>query len=148
MQRKMRRAVSHLSLFCCILFLLIYLNRPRSNKPFTWTPIRYRPRTSELPERRGTCPGLTDTSKPALVVSRIAADGDIGWLDALTHIYHLCVYTADSPFIDAGSSQLQVPANRGHEAMGYVSDIHDRQLPAYSCSGRCVRAQLAVRLAQ
>lgn len=114
----------HLSFFGCTLFLVLYLNRARSNQPFAWTTVRYQSRASELPDCRGTCPGLADSSKPALVVSRVTADGDLGWLDALAPVYHLCVYTADRPS-DAGSSQLHVPANRGHEAMGYLTFIID-----------------------
>ena len=113
-----------LSLFSLVLFLLLYLNRPRSNEPFAWTTVRYKSRSSVLPEARGICPGLAESSKPALVVSRVAADGDTGWLDALLHLYHLCVYTVDSP-PDASSNHLQVPANRGHEAMAYLTFIID-----------------------
>jgi hypothetical protein len=124
MRRRTRRAVVHLSVFSFILFLLLCLNRPQSTKAFAWTTIRYRTRSSVLPEARGVCPGLADTSKPALVVSRVEADGDPSWLDALVDSYHMCVYTADAP-LDASSNHLQVPANRGHEAMAYLTFLID-----------------------
>ena len=124
MRRKTRKAVVHLFLFNFALFLLLYLNRPRTNEPFAWTTVRYKPRSAVLPVARGICPGLAKATKPALVVSRVAADGDTGWLDALVHLYHPCVYTADSP-PDASSSHLQVPANRGHEAMAYLTFMID-----------------------
>lgn len=124
MRQKTRRAVAHLSVFGFILSFLLYLNRPQSNKPFAWTTIRYKSHASTAPEARGICPGLARTSKPALVVSRVAADGDLTWLNALADLYHLCVYTADVP-PDAKSKFLQVPANRGHEAMGYLTFLID-----------------------
>jgi hypothetical protein len=124
MRRKTQRAVVHLSIFSFILFLLLYLNRPLSNTSFAWTTIRYKSRASSLPETRGICPGLAETSKPALVVSRVAADDDQSWLNGLADLYHICVYTADAP-TDAKSTHLQVPANRGHEAMGYLTFLID-----------------------
>ncbi|KIM99708.1 hypothetical protein OIDMADRAFT_42731 [Oidiodendron maius Zn] len=124
MWRKTRRAVAHLSVFGFILSLLLFLNRPQSNKPFAWTTIRYKSHASTALEARGICPGLVRTSKPALVVSRVAADGDLTWLNALADLYHLYLYTADVP-PDTKSKLLQVPANRGHEAMGYLTFLID-----------------------
>lgn len=130
MRRTTRRAVVHLGLFSSVLFLLLYLNRPHPNEPFAWSTIRYRSPASssssapEKNEARGICPGLRDSSKPALVVSRVSADGDAAWLDALAQRYHLCVYTADAPR-DETSRHLQVPANRAHEAMAYLTFMVD-----------------------
>jgi hypothetical protein len=58
------------------------------------------------------------------VVARVTADGDAKWLDRLADEYHLCVYTADVP-VDATSTYLQVPENRGHEAMAYLTFMID-----------------------
>lgn len=115
----------NLVIFGSALSLIIYLNGHHSNKKsFAWTTIRYETISTTLPEARGTCPGLAGSSKPALIVSRVAADGDPKWLDPLTSLYHLCVYTADaSP--STSSSTLQVPANRGHEAMAYLTFLID-----------------------
>lgn len=115
----------NLSLFGGILFLIIYLNRPssESNKTFAWTTIRYKTSSATLPEARGTCPGLEHSSKPALVVARVTAD-DTTWLNALSDVYHLCIYTADAP-ADTKSTHLQVPANRGNEAMAYLTFLID-----------------------
>lgn len=125
MRRKTRRALVQLVFFAAILTFILYLNRPQSNKrAFAWTNIRYKPTSASLPEARGVCPGLEKSSKPALVVARVAADGDTKWLDALGKRYHLCVYTADAP-IDKKSKHLQVPANRGHEAMAYLTFLID-----------------------
>ncbi|GES58219.1 hypothetical protein CDV56_108639 [Aspergillus terreus] len=124
MRRKTTRSLVHLVVFGCIVFLLIYLNRPPSpNKSFPWTRVRYQS-TSKVPETRGICPGLEKSTKPALVVSRVAADGDASWLDALSQRYHLCIYTVDAP-ADPTSKYLQVPANRGHEAMAYLTFLID-----------------------
>ena len=86
----------HLALFSGALCLVLYLNRPQSNKAFAWTKIRYKTTSTTLPAARGICPGLKGSSKPALVVSRVAADGKTGWLDPLADLYHLCIYTADA----------------------------------------------------
>lgn len=110
----------------------MYLNRRQSNtKTFAWTTIRYKTTSTTLPTTRGICPGLKGNSKPALVVSRVAADGDSDWLDALANLYHLCVYTADAP-VNTHSTYLQVPANRGHEAMAYLTFLIDNyaEIPA------------------
>jgi hypothetical protein len=124
MRRRTQRSLIHLAIFGGILFLVLYLNRPQSNKTFAWTKIRYKTTSITLPETRGICPGLAGSSKAALVVSRVAADNDSNWLDALTNLYHLCVYTADAP-ADTNSQHLQVPANRGHEAMAYLTFLID-----------------------
>ena len=103
----------------------MYLNRQQSNnKTFAWTTICYKTTSTTLPKTRGICPGLKTSSKPALVVSRVAADGDSTWLSALSDLYHLCIYTADA-LIDPHSTYLQVPKNRGHEAMAYLTFLVD-----------------------
>ena len=125
MRRSTQRSLVNITFFVSALFLIIYLNRPQSNnKTFAWTTIRYKTTSATLPEARGICPGLAGSSNPALVMSRVAADGDFKWLDTLTNSYHLCVYTADVP-IDTHSTHLQVPANRGHEAMAYLTFLID-----------------------
>ncbi|KAJ5081473.1 hypothetical protein NUU61_009737 [Penicillium alfredii] len=125
MRRKAQRSLNQIIFFCGVLFLILYLNRPQTPDPiFAWTKIRYKTGSATLPEARGSCPGLTETSKPALVVSRVATDGDARWLDALSQRYHLCVYRVDEP-INPNSDHLQVPANRGHEAMAYLTFLID-----------------------
>ena len=120
MRRKTRKLVANLVIFGSALFLVMYLNFHQSNsKTFTWSTIRYKTTSTTMPKARGTCPGLADGSKPALVVSRVAADDDPKWLDPLINQYHLCIYTADAP-ADNSSTYLQVPANRGHEAIAYL----------------------------
>jgi len=124
MRRRTRRLIANLTFFCVALCLLVYLNYHQStNKTFAWTTIRYKTTAATLPEARGICPGLAGSTKPALVVARIAAD-DSKWLDTLADLYHLCVYTADAP-CDTTSTHLQVPANRGHEAMAYLTFLID-----------------------
>ncbi len=125
MRRTTRRGLVNVVLFSTVLFLILYLNRPQpKNNKFAWNEIRYKPSSATLPEARGVCPGLAGSSKPALVVSRVAADGEQIWLDALAKLYHLCVYTVDAP-TDKKSKHLQVPANRGHEAMTYLTFMID-----------------------
>ncbi|KAK8210096.1 hypothetical protein M8818_003583 [Zalaria obscura] len=125
MRRRTQKHLVHFAIFFGILFLIIFLGRSQSNsKPFAWTTVRYRTTSASLPEPRGVCPGLTGSFKPALIVSRVAADGDPKWLDALADLYHLCVYIVDAP-ADASSTYLQVPANRGHEAMAYLTFLID-----------------------
>ncbi|EAW11066.1 DUF3431 domain-containing protein [Aspergillus clavatus NRRL 1] len=121
MRRKTSRSLFHLTVLGAIA-LLLYLNRPSSNKSFPWTRIRYRS-ASAVPESRGVCPGLQKSTKPALVVSRVTADGDPSWLHGLSSSYHLCIYTVDAP--DPRATTLQVPANRGHEAMAYLTFLID-----------------------
>ena len=124
MRRRARKAIVNISLFTCALLLIIYLNYQPSKTAFAWTTIRYETKSTSLPEARGICPGLPNVSKPALIVSRVAADGKTGWLASLASKYHICIYSADAP-ADVQSSNLQVPANRGHEAMGYLTFIID-----------------------
>ena len=125
MRRRTHRSLVNIAFFGSALFLIIYLNRQQSNdKTFAWTTIRYKTTSTTLPKTRGVCPGLKASSKPALVVSRVAADGDSNWLSALADSYHLCIYTADAP-LDTQSTYLQVPANRGHEAMAYLTFLID-----------------------
>ncbi|KAJ9623098.1 hypothetical protein H2203_006031 [Taxawa tesnikishii (nom. ined.)] len=119
-----KRLLIQFSLFGGILILILFLTRPQSNKTFAWTTIRYKTTSTTLPEPRGICPGLADSSKPALIVSRVAADGDPKWLDALNEKYHICIYAVDAP-VDTNSRYLQVPANRGHEAMAYLTFLID-----------------------
>ena len=54
----------------------------------------------------------------------MAADGDSKWLDTLADLYHLCIYNVDTPF-DESMVHLQTPANRGHEAMAYLTFLID-----------------------
>ncbi|KKK13210.1 hypothetical protein ARAM_000568 [Aspergillus rambellii] len=125
MRRTTRRSLFHLVVFIGILSLIICWNRPpTAKKIFTWTKIRYQTTAAALPESRGHCPGLVDTSKPALVVSRVEADGDPSWLQSLSEKYHLCIYNVDVP-PDPSSQYLQVPANRGHESMAYLTFLID-----------------------
>jgi hypothetical protein len=120
MRRKTRKALIHFSLFLCALFLILYLNRPQSKgKAFSWTTICYKTTSPTLPAALGICHGLESSSKPALVVARVSSDGDTTWLDSLAKKYHLCIYTADA------NTHLQVPANRGHEAMAYLTFLID-----------------------
>ncbi|TVY42475.1 hypothetical protein LOCC1_G005164 [Lachnellula occidentalis] len=125
MRRSTRRALFQLALFFGALFFILFLNRSQpTNQIFAWNKIRYRTPSATLPEAQGICPGLSELSKPALVVARVTTDGDTKWLDGLSDIYHRCIYTADAP-ADATSVHLQVPANRGHEAMAYLTFLID-----------------------
>lgn len=138
MQRRLQRSLTQLIFFCAVLFLILFLNRPTTNNPtFAWTKIRYRTTASSLPKARGKCPNLSTTKKPALVVSHVAADGDTTWLTSLEDRYHLCIYNVDGPEDKEHSSKsehqyLQVPANRGHEAMAYLTFLIDNyaEIPA------------------
>ncbi|KIW19863.1 hypothetical protein PV08_00438 [Exophiala spinifera] len=128
MRRKTRGTLVNVVLFCLVLLLILYLNIAGSGhgpKNFAWRTVRYRTTASTLPSGKGVCPGLSDTVKPALVVARINTD-NTKWLDGLSDKYHLCVYTSDSP-VDKikASNYLQVPENRGHEAMTYLTFIID-----------------------
>ncbi|CAK1363588.1 hypothetical protein CB0940_04376 [Cercospora beticola] len=111
--------------FASVLTAVLLLNLWPSggDKQYDWARIRYRSKASSLPEARGICPGLEDGSKPALVVARVESE-DTKWLDQLASYYHLCVYTADAP-LDRTSRSLQIPANRGHEAMAYLTFMID-----------------------
>lgn len=122
-----RRGLSLLNLctFAVLLILILYLGRSQSpGKTFAWTTVRYKTAATKLPEARGKCPGIESALRPALVVSRVTADGDPKWVDYLSELYHVCVYTADAP-LNTDSTSLQVPANRGHEAMAYLTFIID-----------------------
>lgn len=127
MLRKVNRFVIQFAIFIGVLLLILYINRPQSatNKLLSWTEIRYKPKgAAEKLESRGACPSLAGSKKPALVVARVAADGDASWIDSLSGKYHTCTYTVDAP-MDHTSKYLQVPANRGHEAMVYLTFIID-----------------------
>ncbi|KAJ9602065.1 hypothetical protein H2200_013425 [Cladophialophora chaetospira] len=127
MKRKSKPLV-HLVLFFAVLLVILFFNHSQSpNRSFSWTTIRYKSTAISLPASRGVCPGLSQ-AKPALVVARVEADGATDWLDGLSDKYHTCVYTADAP-VDPMSTSLQVPANRGHEAMAYLTFIIDN----YDC---------------
>lgn len=124
MKRSARRPALSLVFFLVALLFVIYLNRAGPKKLYPWTKIRYVSKDDKFPEARGLCPKLSGASKPALVVSRVTADGDEKWLNNLKDRYHLCIYTADHA--DKRSNHvLQVPANRGHEAMAYLTYIID-----------------------
>lgn len=125
MRRRTQRPLVHLVAFCIALTILLYLNHAdSSSRTFGWKQVRYQTTSVMLPEARGICPGLSDTPKPALIVGRVEADGDPAWLDALGEKYHLCIYTNDAP-LSRTSKYLQVPANRGHEAMAYLTFLID-----------------------
>lgn len=123
MRHTSRGATIKISLYLVVLLSILYVNVPlgrASRKTFAWTTIRYKTNAASLPQARGICPGLTDTTKPALVVARVEADGDPTWLDSLAQSYHHCIYQADGSL-----DYLQVPANRGHEAMAYLTFLID-----------------------
>ncbi|EXJ59236.1 hypothetical protein A1O7_06668 [Cladophialophora yegresii CBS 114405] len=122
--RRKQKPLVNLLFFAAVLFAILFLNHSHSpEKAFAWTRIRYKSSAASLPPARGICPGLSP-AKPALVVARIHADVDPEWLNTISDRYHLCVYTADAPE-DSGSVDLQVPANRGHEAMAFLTFIID-----------------------
>ena len=125
MRRTTRRACTNLALFGVALLFIVGLNvHASSSKAFAWTTVKYKTTARSLPEAHGTCPGLADTSKPALIVSRVASDGDASWISTLGEKYHLCIYDVDGS-TGGSSSQLRVPANRGHEAMAYLTFLID-----------------------
>ncbi|OCT52289.1 hypothetical protein CLCR_08723 [Cladophialophora carrionii] len=122
--RRKQKPLVHLVFFATVLLAILFLNHSRSpDKAFAWTTIRYKSTATSFPPTRGICPGLSP-EKPALVVARVQADGAPEWLSTLSDRYHLCVYTADAAE-DLGSMNLQVPANRGHEAMAFLTFIID-----------------------
>lgn len=124
MRRKTRKALVQFSLFLIALVLIIYLGgSSASTTSYAWRKITYQTTARALPDARGVCPGVGDSAKPALVVARVQAD-DQSWLSPLESAYHLCVYTADAP-ADKKRTSLQVPANRGHESMAYLTFIID-----------------------
>ncbi|KAJ5683257.1 hypothetical protein N7462_006422 [Penicillium macrosclerotiorum] len=125
MRRKVQRSLNQVIIFCAILILILYLNRSEyKDKIYAWTKIRYQTTAASLPRTQGVCPNLSKAQKPALVVSHVEADGDSGWLEMLADRYHLCIYNVDAP-PDITSEYLQVPANRGHEAMAYLTFLID-----------------------
>ncbi|KAM3066640.1 hypothetical protein ACMFMG_002352 [Clarireedia jacksonii] len=133
MPRTHRRALTHVLLFLTALFLIIYLggdSSPSSSNPHSPSlplfKITYTPK-HPAPPSHGTCPGLHSSSKPALIVSHVSADGSLAWLDSLKDKYHICVYEVDSS-PGSGKSHdnvLRVPMNKGHEAMTYLTFLID-----------------------
>ncbi|GFF43378.1 hypothetical protein IFM58399_06929 [Aspergillus lentulus] len=132
MRRKTLRSLFHLTVLGGI-FLLLFLNRPTSRtKTFPWTHIRYKS-SSPIPPSRGRCPGLSKTTKPALVVSRVTADGDPSWLDSLSKTYHLCIYTVDSPTPSASTLQTTTSPSPPQASSSYTAraDAWHNDHPAY-----------------
>lgn len=132
MGRRLHRSLIQLLFFALTLFFILYLNRPGSkDRSFSWNKVRYKTAATTLPEARGICPGLSGSKKPALVVSHVAGDGDPAWADVLSKRYHLCVYNVDKA-LDKTSKYLQVPMNRGHEAITYLTFLIDNyaEIPA------------------
>lgn len=126
MRRTTRKAVLNFSIFGTALLLILFFNRESSSsRAFAWSTVQYRSSTRSLPPAHGVCPGLLDTQKPALVVSRVEADGDAKWLDTLADKYHICVYNVDGSASADGLQELRAPSNRGHEAMAYLTFIID-----------------------
>lgn len=125
MRRTTRRALTNLALFAGALLLILGFSvHSSSSKTFDWTTIRYKTSAASFPKAYGVCPGLASAGKPALVVSRVASDGDTKWLHKLEDKYHLCVYDVDGS-TSGDATQLRVPANRGHEAMAYLTFLID-----------------------
>jgi len=132
MRARPRRALTQLVIFTFILGIILFLNRPQSKaKYFPWNKIRYQTSATKTPSQMGICPDLS-TTKPALVVSHVKSDGPPSWLEKLSDKYTLCIYDVDSNDADTlheksshFSSHLQVPANRGHEAMTYLTFLID-----------------------
>lgn len=125
MRRTTRRACTNLALFAGALLFILGLNvHATSSKTFAWTTVNYRTTASSLPEIHGSCPGLAESGKPALVVSRVASDGDASWINALSDKYHVCIYDVDRS-TNTDPTTLHVPANRGHEAMAYLTFLID-----------------------
>lgn len=136
MRRRSNAAVINLTLFTLVLSIILLVNAPTSSSStFGWTTITYEPNTHReaIPKARGACPGLAATKKPALIVARVQADGNKQWLHDLSDKYHLCIYNVDGVSSES-SHNLQVPANRGHESMPYLTYIIDNfdSLPATS----------------
>ncbi|THY40922.1 hypothetical protein D6C99_08016 [Aureobasidium pullulans] len=124
MLRRSRKSLLQLALICIVIYLIVSLVQPSAPKLYSWNTIRYRTTAASLPEARGLCPGLEDSSKPALIVSHVAADGETAWLKRLSSKYHLCIYEVDAP-IDPTVKYLRVPANRGHESITYLTFLID-----------------------
>ncbi|KAI5366201.1 hypothetical protein Slin15195_G077240 [Septoria linicola] len=111
--------------FLLAFVLLLNLQPGKQEKRYAWTKVHYRTTAKELPAPRGRCPRLAGSTTPALVVARVIADGaDTRWLTNLASLYHLCIYSVDAQPTPR-SSFLQVPANRGHEAMPYLTFLID-----------------------
>lgn len=128
MPRRVNRFAIQFAIFVGVLLFILFLNRPQSStsrdKRLKWNEIRYKPQHEKTIESRGICPSLAGSKKPALVVSHVTADGDPSWINELSQKYHICLYEADGPG-DKSSKYLQVPANRAHEAMVYLTFIID-----------------------
>jgi len=129
MRRKTLRVVINLVIFFAALTVIITINRPGSSTShlLSWGKIQYhhaKPASNDHGPS-GICPGLSTTLKPALIVARVTADGDTTWLSSLADKYHICVYTADDETDPTTSPTLRVPANRGHEAMAYLTFLID-----------------------
>lgn len=136
MRRRSSTSVINFALFFLVLSIILLVNLPSSSsQTFQWATIKYKPTTpsASAPKRHGICPGLSLCEKPVLVVARVQADGDKNWLQDLSDKYHMCIYDVDAPS-SKPSNYLQVPANRGHEAMPYLTYIIDNfdELPAIS----------------
>lgn len=134
MRARPRRALLQLTIFAIILTTILLLNRPARSKSFPWSKIRYKTHAATLPPPHGKCPNLSLSNKPALIVSRVESDGNPSWLEKLADKYTLCIYTVDDsppPNTNAQSQSsaskptLQVPSNRGHEAMAYLTYLID-----------------------
>ena len=125
MKRSTRRIAINLVLFLAVLSIVLLLGRSsESDRRFSWTRVQYKGVSGSLSGARGICPGLKDTTKPPLVVARVADDGNSEWVQGLADKYNICMYTADAP-LNLSSFELQVPANRGHEAMAYLTFMID-----------------------
>lgn len=128
MRRGTRRALANLICFALALCVVLYLSLGRSHttsgQTFSWRRIRYQTTAKKLPESYGICPEVWTSTKPALIVARVATDGDAQWVRSLADRYHPCIYTIDAAPMST-SIYLQVPANRGHEAMAYLTFIID-----------------------
>lgn len=140
MRRRTQKSLTHLLILLFILALICFLNRPQSpTRRFAWDRITYRTRAASLPPPLGVCPGLGESGRPALVVSHVDSDGGTEWLDELRGKYHLCVYHIEtdpsgSTSTSSGSNTdpnanpptlLQVPTNRAHEAITYLTFLID-----------------------
>lgn len=127
MRCRMRKHAIIQCFFWVFLALFVYniLNTDESNsQTFSWDEVKYKTSSTILPKTRGICPALERNTKPVLVVARVEADGDPSWLKILEKRYHLCIYTADKA-TDTDSQYLQVPENRGHESMAYLTFLID-----------------------
>lgn len=126
LRRRSNALIINITCFLFLLALILYINIPSSenDKVLAWHQVRYQPRTRYVSSPDGACPGLAGAAKPALVIARVEADGDTDWLEGLSNKYHECIYQTDIPR-NAASKYLQVPANRGHEAMAYLTFLID-----------------------